>query len=297
MSFLKIFTHNVPYKLNRTSMIGVYRKEKDSLLANHFPLIFHKKEERASAFTSKGSITLEAAIVVPIFFFAMLCMACLLEMMSIQTTMRNALYSVGKEIAQQAYSSPMISTYGIGQHVIKNIGAEKLDNSMIAGGAGGVDCSHSTSNWNTAVIDLSVRYDLEIPILMFRIPAISQEETLRVKGWTGYVAGANGEATEEVVYVTDYGLVYHKSMNCTYLELSIQAVRASEVETLRSESGAKYHPCELCGNDVVNGDRVYITDYGTRYHTSLECSKVKRNIYAVPLDEVYGLGGCSKCTK
>lgn len=297
MSFLKFFTHNVPYKLNEYSMIGVFRKEKDSLLAIHFPLIFHKKEERASAFTSKGSITLEAAIVIPIFFFAMLCMACLLEMMSMQTTMRNALYSVGKEIAQQAYSSPMISTYGIQQHVIQNIGAEKLENSMIAGGAGGVDCSRSTSNWNTGVIDLSVRYALEIPVLMFRIPAISQEETLRVKGWTGYVAGANGEGMEEVVYVTDYGLVYHKNMNCTYLDLSIQEVRASEIEQLRSESGAKYYPCELCGDNGVIGGRLFITNYGTRYHTSLECSKVKRNIYAVPLDEVYGLGGCSKCTK
>ena len=296
MSFLKIFTHNIPYKFNN-SMIHVHRKEKDSLLAIHYPLNFHKKEERASAFTSKGSITLEAAIVVPIFFFAMLCIVCLLEIMSLQTTMRNALYSVGKEIAQQAYSSPIISTYGIQQHVINNIGVDKLENSMIAGGAGGVDCSNSTSNWNTAVIDLSVRYQLEIPILMFRIPAISREETLRVKGWTGYVAGANGEATDEVVYVTDYGLVYHKSMNCTYLELAIQAVRESEIESLRSDSGARYYPCESCGSNGISGDRVYITDYGTRYHTSLDCSKVKRNIYAVPLDEVYGLGGCSKCTK
>lgn len=293
MSFLNHkYTHNnKPLKLIKTVRKW---KEHGSLLANHFPLIF-REEERASAFTSKGSITLEASLVVPIFFFAMLCMVGMLEIMSIQTTMRNALYSVGREIAQQAYSSPMISTYGIEQHVIKNIGTEKLDNSMIVGGAGGIDCGNSTSDWSTAVIDLSVQYDLEIPILMFRIPAISCEETLRVKGWTGYAAGADGEETDAVVYVTDYGLVYHKRMNCTYLELSIQAISFSEIENLRSDSGAKYYPCESCGRDAVSNGRVYITDYGTRYHTSLECSKVKRNIYAVPIDEVYGLGGCSKC--
>ncbi len=264
------------------------RKENDSLLAIH---------ERASAFTSKGSITLEAAMVVPIFFFAMLCLVYLLEMMSIQTTVRNAIYSVGKEIAQQAYSSPMISTYGIEQHVIKNIGAEKLDKSIISGGSKGIDCRKSVSNWNTAVIDLSVQYQLDIPILMFRIPAISREETLRVKGWTGYAKGAEGSETTEVVYVTDYGLVYHKSMSCTYLELSIQAVSASEIEHLRNESGAKYYPCETCGGGVVTAGRVFITDYGNRYHTTLDCNRVKRNINAVPLDEVYGLGGCSKCVR
>jgi hypothetical protein len=295
MSFLyKKITHNIPYIIIKKFS---NRKEKDSLLANHYPLYFHKTQERASAFTSKGSITLEASLVVPIFFFAMLCLVYLLEVMSIQMTMRNAIYSVGKEIAQQAYSSPMISTYGIQQHIIKNIGAEKLDKSIISGGTEGINCNNSVSNWNTAVIDLSVQYQLEIPILMFRIPIISCEEMLRVKGWTGYAAGAEEMGQNQVVYVTDYGLVYHKSMNCTYLELSIQAVRASEIDTLRSESGAKYYPCESCGEGPVTSGRVYITNYGNRFHTSLDCSKVKRNIYAVPLDEVYGLGGCSKCVK
>lgn len=264
------------------------RKENDSLLAIH---------ERTSPFASKGSITLEAAMAVPIFFFAMLCLVYLLEAMCVQTTVRNAIYSVGKEIAQQAYTSPMISTYGIEQHVIKNIGAEKLEKSIVSGGAKGIDCSHSVSNWNTAVIDLSVQYQLDIPILMFRIPAISREETLRVKGWTGYAKSAEDAETQEVVYVTDYGLVYHKNMNCTYLELSIRAVSASDIENLRNESGAKYYTCESCGGGVVTAGRVFITDYGNRYHTSLDCSKVKRNIYAVPLDEVYGLGGCSKCVR
>lgn len=295
MSFLnKKYTHKKSIVL-----IKKYsnRKEKDSLLAIQVPLIFHKKEERASAFASKGSMTMEAALAVPIFFFAMLCLVYLLEMMSIQVTIRNAIYSVGKEIAQQAYSSPMISTYGIQQHVIKNIGAEKLDKSMISGGANGINCNNSKSNWNTAVIDLSVQYQLEFPILMFHIPVISCEETLRVKGWTGYAQGADEMKKNQVVYVTDYGLVYHQNMNCTYLELSIQAVEFSQIEDLRSQSGAKYYPCESCGEEIVIAGRVYLTDYGNRYHTSLECGKVKRNIYAVPLEEVYGLGGCSKCVK
>lgn len=295
MSFLnQKLTHNIPYILIKKLTI---RKEQDSLLAIHDSPIIYKKEERASAFTSKGSLTLEAALVVPIFFFAMLCMVYLLEIMSIQTTMRNAMYSVGKEIAQQAYSSPMISTYGIEQHIIKNIGADNLNNSIVAGGVSGINCSQSTSDWNTAVIDLSVQYQLVIPILVFRIPAISCEESLRVKGWTGYVAGMYGDTQDEVVYVTDYGLVYHENMHCTYLELSIQEVSWAEIDHLRNASGEKYYPCETCGSMSIAAGRVYITDYGNRYHVSLDCNKVKRNIYAVPLDEVYGLGGCSKCVK
>ena len=266
-------------------------------MAIHFPLISYKKEERASAFTSKGSITIEAAFVVPIFFFAMLCMVYLFEMMSLQTTMRNALYSSGKEIAKQAYSSPIVSSRKVEQLVIENIGADYLDNSVIVHGSKGLDCSNSTSDWNTAVIDLSVSYDLEIPILLFRIPAISCEETLRIKGWTGYAEGGDVTGRDEKVYITDYGLVYHKTMDCTYLDLSVQSVDASDIELLRNHSGAKYYPCEACGTDKSILQTVYVTIYGTRYHTSLECKKVKRNVYAVFLEDVYGLGGCSKCVK
>ena len=36
---------------------------------------------------------------------------------------------------------------------------------------------------STGIMDLSLIYKVEVPILMFRIPAIVQEESMRVKGW------------------------------------------------------------------------------------------------------------------
>lgn len=271
------------------------RKEKDSFLAHHRSYIAHFLVERASAFASKGSITLEAALVIPIFFFGILCLVFLLEMMSIQLTVRSALYSVGKEIAQEAYTSPIISTSAIEQHLVRNIGADRLDRSIVVGGAEGLDCSGSRSNWSTAVIDLSVSYQLEIPVLMFRIPAISQEENLRVKGWSGYAGSGWESSKEEMVYVTDYGIVYHKDMYCTYLELSIHAALPEQIEDLRNQSGEKYYACKSCDGDLTQVQRIYITDYGNRYHTSLDCSGIKRNIYAIPMEDAYGLGGCPKC--
>lgn len=266
------------------------RKETDSSLANHFIIVPLSKKERASTFTSQASITLEAAVVIPLFFFAVMCLVYMLEMMAIQMTIHHALHSVGKEIAQEAYNSPMISTYGIEQRVIRNIGEERLADSMVAGGVAGMDCSHSASNWNTAVIDLSVRYELEIPVLFFRIPLVTREETLRVKGWTGYANGAEGQGQKQMVYVTDYGLVYHEDMACTYLEMSIRTIRPEDAKE-------QYAACEFCKRENKEGNTYYVTDYGQRYHTTLDCSRIKRNIYAVPLEEAYALGGCSKCVK
>ena len=156
------------------------RKELDSL--HH---LNHLEQERASAFTSKGTITLEAAVVIPMFFFAILCMVYLFEIMTIQTSIRSALHSVGRELAEEAYLSPIIFPKQIEGDLIHILGEEFLAESIIVGGEDGLDCSHSKSNLRTAVMDLNVRYQVEIPVLMFRLPIRTYEERLRVKGWTG----------------------------------------------------------------------------------------------------------------
>lgn len=275
------------------------RKEKDSLgnICSISYINSYIDSERASAFTSKGSITLEAALVVPIFFFAMLCMVYLMEITAIQTTVRAALHSVGKELAKEAYTGALVSDREIEEKIREQIGTERLSRSIIVGGSRGLCCQESSVNLASAEMELVVDYDLEIPVLMFRLPALSRRETLRVKGWTGYVTGFDIGDRESLVYITDYGLVYHKEKDCTYLELSIRSVNADEIEDLRNLSGGKYYPCSSCKKKTEHPTKLFITDYGERYHTSLECSKIKRNVYAVPLDEVYILGGCSKCVK
>ena len=285
MSFLYNLTQNMKY--NRKENIDSLHSVKNT------PLFVFKKE-RMSAFASRGSLTLEAAIVVPIFFFAMLCLAYLLEMMAIQTTVRNALYSAGREVAKEAYVGTIVTVHELERKMTENIGADRLERSVISGD---LDCDNTKYNWSTGVMDLSVQYQVELPFLMFRIISVTLEETLRVKGWTGDVAIIGGEWKADTVYVTDTGVVYHKDPACTYLDMSVQAVSKEGLEEIRNESGGKYHPCESCKDVQPDNMAVYITAYGTRYHTSLECKKIKRNIYAISIDEAYGLGGCSKCVK
>ncbi|MBR5315352.1 MAG: pilus assembly protein [Firmicutes bacterium] len=295
MSFLNYLTQNInPHKRN----VNYNRKEEKDSLVNmkKISLIDHQKE-RASAFTSKGSLSLEAAIVVPIFFFAILCLAYLLEIMAIQTTMRNAIYSVGREVAQQVYADKLLTSRELERNIVEHVGTERLEQSVVAGGVDGIDCSESKYNWSTGVCNLSVRYRVQIPMLMFRIAPIACEETLRVKGWTGYVYTVGGASANDTVYVTDTGIVYHKDADCTYLDMSIRSVYMEDIEELRNQSGGKYYACESCGKKDSDSKLRYLTDYGTRFHTSLECKKIKRNIYAISLKEAYGLGGCSKCVK
>lgn len=295
MSFLEFHTHKT--NIHEKTCLTDRKENLDSLTAiKNDPLNQHEKE-RASAFISRGSITLEAAVVVPIFFFAMLCLAYLLELMAIQTTIRNALYSTGKTLAQETYVSSLVTTQEIEAEVVNNIGREWLDKSIVEDGSAGIQCGNSICDMITGVMNLSAKYRVKIPIAMFGIAPISYEETLRVKMWNGSGSELYEHANEQLVYVTETGMVYHADQHCTYLDMSVHSVRREEVEEQRNESGAKYHACENCASNQNNSDIYYITDYGTRYHVSLDCKKIKRNIYAIPVEEAYGMGGCSKCVK
>ncbi len=117
-----------------------------------------------------------------------------------------------------------------------------------------------------------------------------------VKPWTGYdvTTGKTRKDEDTIVYMTQYGTVYHRDRSCTHLSLSIQGVEISGIKEMENESGGHYSPCEYCGgNGFVT--LVFVTNYGNRYHTSLSCRGLKRQIRSIPLSEVGAAAPCKKC--
>lgn len=80
--------------------------------------------------------------------------------------------------------------------------------------------------------------------------------------------------------------MYHKTSGCTYLNLSIQSVEDVQIVEYRNENGEKYHKCEFCADKINKFERVYITNYGNKYHTDLNCSGIKRTIEMIRLSDV-----------
>lgn len=258
--------------------------------------IYDNHAGRVSAFTSfKASITVEAAMAVPIFFLAVVCLLYLMEMAAIQTAVRSGIQYAGRELAEDACLLPAAVPSRLEADIVNAVGADRLNRSIVEGGSGGIHCQKSWMSPTTGICNLTAQYKVKIPIPLFRLPSPAYEITMRIKGWTGYEKAGFGNEDEETVYVTETGLVYHKDYHCTHLELSIHAVQASELSGLRNEDGGKYYPCEHCAGTGAGG--VFITDSGNRYHSSLGCSGLKRTIYAVPLSEAAGKGACQRCGK
>ena len=117
-----------------------------------------KHTGRASASTrKKGSITVEAAMAVPIFFFATLALVLLLELLSVQTAVRSGLQEAGKKLAVQAVEVPAVIPSNLERDVVNSIGAERLERSIVEGGSSGINCNQSYlspvyGNWRNSGI-------------------------------------------------------------------------------------------------------------------------------------------------
>lgn len=258
----------------------------------------------------KASMTVEAAFVLPFFLFAFLNIISIIEIYRVQSNMSSAVHAASKEMAVYAYEYRAVFqgdvgkleslglSYGYASNRVGQIlGKKYLDGSPIKGGFSGIGWYRSSVLEKDDCIDLIATYIVKPPVAVVGFGEFNMYNRAFAKAWTGYdsaaAASAERENDEELVYITPDGTVYHKSTTCTYLKLSIAAVGKTVVENERNESGAKYYPCEECGS--IEKNTVYITDYGTRYHSSLRCSKLKRTILTVPLSEAGGRGACSRC--
>lgn len=290
MSFLFINSQNILKK----EKINKARKEEDSTKTQTITSYFPKYIERASLFTSfKGSITVETSLILPLFFLAICCLCYLLEVMSIQLTIRTALDEVGREAAVEAYGKPFVFTGELEEKVVNHIGKARLDKSVVSGGSRGLDLSNTSISGKSKIIKICAEYRIKLPIYTFGKLALSCKEELCLKGWTGYEKEFGFQDKENVVYVTETGMVYHRNSRCTYLDLSIRMVGKKDIVKLRNNNGEKYKACEKCGGKA--GSNVYITGHGNRYHKTISCSGLKRKIYAIPISEALGKGECSRC--
>ena len=202
-----------------------------------------------------ASMTLEAALVLPLFLFAVLNLMSFIEIYRLQSNWNMKLHQSVKELAV------------LGE---------------VADISGEDEC-----------IDLLYPYKVKPFVSIVGFEDFWMFSRMRTRAWTGYNVQKVSSEQEDMVYITEHGEVYHLTKSCSYLKLSIRAVDKDVVEELRNADGACFYSCEVCGKECTN--TVFITSYGDRYHATLQCGSLKRKIQEIPLSEVGNRSACKKC--
>ena len=258
------------------------------------------KEMPIYASFKKASYTIEAAIIIPVFIsiiaFGMFTFRVLQVQSGMQQSIDTASRTMAVSLGASTDSDETESNTGLLASTIALATAEIVKNSVplefIDGGVAGINFLESSADGN--YIDVQVSYKMTFPVGLLGKFSFDVNQRARNRKWVGYDVSEN--STDGMyVYITEYGQVYHTNYYCTYLNPSVHIVSASEIADLRNENGAIYYQCKRC-KSVASTGVLYITDYGTAYHTDVNCTEIKHNIQKVLYEEVKDtMSPCSKC--
>lgn len=301
-----------------------------------FPLFMKKKFsiEGISLFASRektvkasGSMTVEAAVVLPLFLFFFLNLGSAMEMIRLHSNLQLALLQVGNRLSvygcvveeldeensvgskdatstqvqtgQQESVLADLAGVALSYIYVKNevedyLGEEYLEASPLKEGANSLQFPESNISESEDCFEIVMTYQVAPLGRLSGIWPFRMANKYYGHFWNGYAVGVEGN-TEEYVYVTENGEVYHADRECTYLLLSVKQVSLKTACGAVNQNGEKYRACEVCCEGLTFG-QVYITEQGDCYHYRKNCVGLKRTVYKITLTQAEVYRACSRCT-
>ena len=272
---------------------------------------------------TKASLTIEAALGLPLILFAMVILLMPIRIMNADMRMQAAAEAVVIDVckyqytvnelkkninvndtsdmeteAEETYDSniedckSITSDSALGAYAalraVKEVDDEKLNIVSFTG-------SKFMRENDMIVVRLDYEYELPFPVL--HLGSLTQEVVASRRAWTGQdgsggPSGASEEEDDEIVYIGKNPTRYHLSPTCHYLSNDYSTAVVGDDGRA---SGRK--PCDRCGRSAVPGQTVYVTPDGDKYHTDTNCSAMRSYPQAVKKSEVEYLGCCSYCER
>ncbi|MCD8131136.1 MAG: pilus assembly protein [Lachnospiraceae bacterium] len=263
-----------------------------------------------------GSVSVEAALVLPIFMICILGLFSVLNYLRVYGSMLSELKAMGEPLTVYSYALDLeeeaedeedsqiaeilemaVQSLAFSEGYLSSVfqlqWQDNVGKETIVGGAAGVSFLDSTLDTDGKEIYIQAHYQVQA-LLPLSVLQSDMSGYYYSKLWTGY---EDETASEEMVYVTANSEVYHLTDSCSYLRLTVRTVTEAQLDSARNASGASYRSCSLCGSSAAAAGVYYITSEGDCYHSSSTCSGLKRTVYQIPLSQVGDKRPCSRCGK
>ncbi len=265
---------------------------------------------------NRGSMTVEAAVVVPLLILFILHLGSCMEMLRLHGRLEYALWQAGRELvvygaaenrdsvpgvdpdgdpdnSRSAVTDLAVSYLYVNGRVGQLLGIDYLDSSPLTYGHMGLNYLASEYLEEDECINIVLTYQVCPQITCFPFPYFRMSSKYYGRAWTGF--DVEGEAERiTYVYVTEDGEVWHSRGDCSHLKLSVCEARPETVWMLRNAGGECYRPCSRCVDRPLEGT-VYLTQEGNRYHSVRSCPSLLRRVHAVVWRENMPYRPCSRC--
>ena len=253
------------------------------------PKRLNKTVDRGKNRYRSASLTAEAAMALPIFFFSIYILWQCFLLLLVQI-------SVCREVTEVALAGA-----GLGYVARTDSEAENLSllyEPLVWAALSDEDRMSglyvSFEETEDKRIEGMIRYLFCVRTVLFPEIYLPVVQEFRFLPYVGEADGKEKEESEgDIVYVTEFGTVYHNSRSCSYLSVEVSPVAFSGVSDRRNIYGRKYVACSVCAKEG-EWELVYVSVSGEKYHSKTDCSTLKRLIREEKREEVL-LPACTRC--
>lgn len=217
-------------------------------------------------FSKKGSITVETALILPIFLLAVFTLLSSVDVMKMTIEQQMQQQEI---LRNAAVSVPFLET-------------------IVQGREGDY-------------IRLDYVYAATLPIGGFGYKKLPVRQRSMVHIFNGYDDSCGDVIGEQSVhvYVTKRGSVYHKKRSCSVLQISIRQVPGNRITKERNTEGKIYRQCKNCTKGYSEAELasipLFVTNYGVKYHVRANCSELNRMVNVIRLEDVGDRRVCKIC--
>ena len=280
----------------------------------------HKVKRTFLSIHLNGSITIEAAIALPLFAFCIISVMYLINVLYIQSTLQMHLENMARTITSYSCITTGLDVKltddesSIAEKVIfDSAGAiavktmfltdeikDFVDNTLIVDGSEGISFWGSSVTNTDKPLDIILSYKIRMPFLPSDYFSFDINQHCYFKAFSGRELYKNIFLRVNLVYVTQDGEVYHANKVCTYLGRFTTLRNLTELQKEKPD----ILPCTFCKHQtnlisiptLVQSEYVYVTEELDVYHYVEACPSLQRHLIRLPLAEAVGAyTPCSRC--
>jgi len=277
-------------------------------------LPFISLKKKASA-----SITVEAAVCLPLFVFFSLALLMPMEWLNQQRQIQTAMESLGESWSQYLYVLEKRENQEQGANqeeweykeeqeykvLISDMAAGLLLKGKLSRYAENVTIKRAEVPDESGHIYIEAEFRENIPLFATPSSGVLMKAAVKRRSWIGLNGklkkkrtGAGSEDYENsIVYVGASMGRYHWYRDCHYLSNQYESVSFEQIINRRNSFGSKYTACARCAQNTDLTETVYVTEGGVHYHLDKQCTAMVSYVRSLPLDEVRHLGACSYCER